>query len=64
MARLTGMPAWGDAQRNEESWKFLHFVRYLPHLTPAEEREMEKLNPKSRHDLKEEEDEEKFLNQQ
>jgi hypothetical protein len=35
--------------------------RYLPHLTPAEEKEMEELNPKSPQELKEEQEEREFL---
>lgn len=60
--RLTGMPAWGQAGDNdEESWKLVQFIRHLPQLTAEEEREMEKLNPKSPDDRKEEQEEDKFL---
>ena len=61
--RLSGMPAWGSAsdQDVEDSWKLVHFIRYLPHLTAEEQQEMEKLNPKSPEELKEELEEEKFL---
>ena len=41
----------------------VHFIRHLPQLTPAEEREMEALNPKSPGETKEEQDEEQFLNE-
>jgi len=61
--RLTGMPAWGGGAHGseEDSWKLVHFIRHLPHLTTEEKLEMEKLNPKGPEDRKEEEEEEKFL---
>jgi mono/diheme cytochrome c family protein len=60
--RLTGMPAWGGSGGHEEdSWKLVNFIRHLPQLTTEEKREMERLNPKGPADLKEEEEEEKFL---
>jgi mono/diheme cytochrome c family protein len=61
--RLTAMPAWasGSPHDDEDSWKLVHFIRHLPQLTPEEKREMQKLNPKSPDDLKEEEEEKKFL---
>jgi mono/diheme cytochrome c family protein len=61
--RLTAMPAWGSgsAHDDQDSWKLVHFIRHLPNLTLAEKQEMEKLNPKAPGDLKEEEEEKKFL---
>lgn len=73
--RLSGMPAWGReaspqlAQQNGggsahgelDSWKLVHFIRHLPHVTFEEKKEMEKLNPKGPEDRKEEEEEERFL---
>jgi mono/diheme cytochrome c family protein len=70
--RLTGMPGWTSLDKGsrdqarsahdaEDSWKLVHFVRHLPQLTLAEEKEMEKLNPKGPADRLEEEQEEKFL---
>jgi mono/diheme cytochrome c family protein len=60
--RLTAMPAWGGSADHElDSWKLVHFIRHLPHLTFEEKWEMEKLNPKGPEDRKEEEEEEKFL---
>ena len=61
--RLTAMPAWssGSAHDEQDSWKLVHFIRHLPQLTLAEKQEMEKLNPKAPDDLKEEEEEKKFL---
>ena len=38
------------------------FVRHLPELTPAEEREMEALNPKGPAEKEEELEEDQFLN--
>ena len=62
--RLTGMPGWatGAHHDEEDSWKLVRFIRHLPQLTPAEEREMEALNPKSPDELKEEQEEKEFLN--
>jgi len=60
--RLTGMPAWsGSAHDEEDSWKLVRFIRHLPQLTFEEKKAMEKLNPKGPEDLREEEEEEKFL---
>ncbi len=60
--RLTGMPAWGTEEKDEDSWKLVLFIRHLPQLTPAEEREMEALNPKRPAEKAEELEEEQFLN--
>jgi len=61
--RLSAMPAWGEATAHDEesSWKLVHFIRHLSRLTDAEKREMQKLNPKSPDELKEEKEEEEFL---
>ncbi len=59
--RLTGMPAWGDAVKDEESWKLVLFIRHLPELTPEEEKEMDRLNPKSRAEMEEEKEVDDFL---
>lgn len=61
--RLTGMPAWGNGASHDEedSWKLVHFIRHLPQLTLEEKRAIEKLNPKSPDELREEEEEERFL---
>ena len=62
--RLTGMPAWGKAvDTDEDSWKLVHFIRHLPQLTPEDEQEMERLNPKGPQERQEEQEEEQFLNQ-
>lgn len=61
--RLTGMPAWGNStpEEDQDSWKLVHFIRHLPQISPEELAEMEKLNPKSPQKIKEEEEEERFL---
>ncbi len=60
--RLTGMPAWGTEEKDDDSWKLVVFIRHLPQLTLAEEREMEALNPKGPAEKAEELEEEQFLN--
>jgi mono/diheme cytochrome c family protein len=62
--RMTGMPGWGTGSSHDEedSWKLVHFIRHLPDLTVEERKQMEKLNPKSPDEWKEEQEEEKFLN--
>ena len=61
--RLTGMPAWGGGSGHDEkdSWMLVHFIRHLPQLTLDEKKAMEKLNPKSPEEFREEQEEEKFL---
>jgi mono/diheme cytochrome c family protein len=61
--RLTGMPAWGDQgnDKDEDGWKLVHFIRHLSELTPAQLKEMEKLNPKTVAELEEERQDEEFL---
>jgi len=62
--RLSGMPAWGQTGANDEdSWKLVLFIRHLPQITPQEEREMERLNPKGPEERQEELEEERFLNE-
>jgi mono/diheme cytochrome c family protein len=63
--RLSGMPAWGQpGEKDEDSWKLVHFIRHLPQLTPDEEHEMGRLNPKGPEERQEEQEEEQFLNQE
>jgi len=60
--RLSGMPAFGDPGDDDmDSWKLVSFIRHLPQLTPAEETEMQQLNPKSPGEIQEEKEEEDFL---
>jgi mono/diheme cytochrome c family protein len=61
--RLSGMPAWGSSKGDEEaSWKLVHFIRQLPHLPADEIVRMEKLNPRSPDEIRQEQEEEQFLN--
>jgi len=69
--RFTGMPAFsrdgnpessGDHRGAQDSWKLAHFIRHLPHLTAAEQIEMERNNPKGPEDRAEEQSESDFLN--
>jgi mono/diheme cytochrome c family protein len=60
--RLSGMPAFGDPGDDDvDSWKIVAFIRHLPQLIPAEETEMQTLNPKSPAEIREEKEEEEFL---
>ena len=61
--RLTGMPAWGTGSVAEDvdSWKLVHFIRHLPHITPEELETMKNMNPKSPREQDEEEQIRRFL---
>jgi cytochrome c553 len=60
--RLTGMPAWGKGGTDDaDSWKLVHFVRRLSELTPEQLKAMAAANPKSPAELREEQDDERFL---
>jgi mono/diheme cytochrome c family protein len=60
--RFTGMPAFGGHHgTTDDSWKLVLFIRRLPHLPMDERLEMERNNPKSPEDRKEEQEEEDFL---
>ena len=69
--RFTGMPAFssngdhasGNNSGGLDSWKLVHFIRHLPHLTVAERLEMERYNPKGPEDRAEELEENEFLNE-
>lgn len=60
--RWTGMPAWGDADGDQDSWKLVLFIRHLPKITPEEIKTMEHFNPRSAADVEEEKAEQDFLN--
>lgn len=61
--RLTGMPAWGDGKDdNQASWELVVFIRQLPKLTAEEVDAMKALNPRSARAVREDEDDERFLN--
>jgi mono/diheme cytochrome c family protein len=61
--RFTGMPGWGGAkvEEDQDSWKLVHFIRHLPHITTEELAEMKQMNPKSRREIEEEDEITKFL---
>jgi mono/diheme cytochrome c family protein len=61
--RLTGMPAWstGTAEGEQSTWHLVHFIRELPRLTPEQIEHMQELNPRSPAQIRQEIDEEKFL---
>ena len=61
--RLTGMPAFGQdtGEPDLDSWKLVHFIRHLPNITDEELAYMKTMNPKSKHQLEEEEAIRKFL---
>src|SRR3954470_6582148 len=61
--RFTGMPGWstGTPAGEESSWHLVHFVRRLPHLTKIELDEMAALNPRSPAEIREEIEQQRFL---
>lgn len=60
--RLTGMPAWGTPGADDgETWALVAFLRTLPRLTPEELAEIRRNTPRTPHELKEEREEEQFL---
>ena len=61
--RFTGMPAWGDGEpeKDTESWKLVHFIRHLPHITPEEIRMMKTMNPSTQAERDEQEALDRFL---
>ena len=69
--RFTGMPAFssngdhagGSQGDGQDSWKLVHFIRHLQHLTVVERLEMERYNPKGPEDRAEEQEENEFLNE-
>jgi len=60
--RFTGMPAWGESEPDEDSWKLVLFIRHLQVLTADELRDMERFNPRSPVEIEEEKAEQDFLN--
>jgi mono/diheme cytochrome c family protein len=60
--RWTGMPAWGEAGDDPDSWKLVLFIRHLPRLTAEELHHMERFNPRSEAEREEQKQEEDFLN--
>jgi hypothetical protein len=53
--RFTAMAAWGEGDPVQDmgSWKLVHFIRHLPHITPEELDQMKALNPKTKKELEE-----------
>jgi cytochrome c553 len=63
--RLSGMPAFGEPEGDDpQTWALVAFIRHLPELSPEELKEMKKLNPKSVHEMHEEQLEREFLDAQ
>jgi mono/diheme cytochrome c family protein len=60
--RFTGMPAWGESEPDEDSWKLVWFIRHLPSLSAQELHDMERFNPRSPAEIEEEKEEQDFLN--
>jgi mono/diheme cytochrome c family protein len=63
--RFTGMPGFANGGEHggaQDTWKLVHFIRHLPHLTATERIEMERYNPKGPDDREEEQKENEFLN--
>ena len=61
--RMSGMPAFGDPGDDDvESWKLVPFIHHLAKLSDQEELEMEHLNPKGPDEMREEMEEDQFLN--
>lgn len=62
--RFTGMPGWGTGNAADErsTWQLVHFVRSLPHLEAAQLERMRALNPRSPEEIRQELEEERFLN--
>ena len=61
--RFTGMPGWSTGTKDGEtaSWHLVHFIRHLPLMTSDEIEQMETLNPRSRKEVLQQIEEEKFL---
>jgi mono/diheme cytochrome c family protein len=63
--RFTGMPAWGEGGENDhDTWHLVLFIRHLPHLTEEDKLDMENSNPRSPAEMKEEQEEQNFLNEE
>jgi mono/diheme cytochrome c family protein len=63
--RFTGMPAWGAGGTNDQAtWHLVLFIRHLPKMSQQDMLDMKDYNPRSPMEMKEEEEENQFLNQQ
>ena len=63
--RFTGMPAWGTGTKagEESTWHLVQFIRHLPQLNESELETMKQLNPRSPEEVRQELEEERFLNE-
>ena len=63
--RFTGMPAWGTGTEagEQSSWHLVQFIRHLPRLSESELEVMKQLNPRSPEAIRQDIEEERFLNQ-
>jgi mono/diheme cytochrome c family protein len=61
--RFTGMPAFatGDAEGEQASWELVRFIRRLPTLSADDVARMEKMNPRSPDEIRQEIEDEQFL---
>jgi mono/diheme cytochrome c family protein len=61
--RFTGMPAWGTGtlEGEEASWHLVNFIRHLPDLGEDEIAEMEEMNPRPPAEVRQEIEEQRFL---
>jgi mono/diheme cytochrome c family protein len=61
--RFTGMPGWstGTPEGEDASWYLVQFIRHLPEISPAELEELETLVPRSEAAIRQEIEEERFL---
>ncbi len=61
--RFTGMPGWrtGTQEGEDASWRLVQFLRRLPQLTAADTALMERYNPRSPAEIRQEIAEEQFL---
>jgi mono/diheme cytochrome c family protein len=63
--RFTGMPAWGAGGGSDhETWHLVLFIRHLPYLSEEDLADIKDHNPRSPAEIKEEQQEEDFLNAQ
>ena len=61
--RFTGMPGWstGSPEGETASWDLVHFIRHLPEIGETELEEIDALIPRSEADIRQEIEEERFL---
>ena len=61
--RFTGMPGWSTGTKEGEaaSWHLVHFVRHLPDITEAELEDIAERNPRSREEVRQDVEAERFL---